>query len=118
MVASATVVSATIIASHYLFVKRLRINNYKNAQIICDKNKMEVTMAKGIIELSSGIETSASVVGGNEYAGPLGQCFDMHDESDYFGADTWEKAESEMQRRALALAMKKAGLEVGDIGAM
>lgn len=75
-------------------------------------------MAKGVIELNSGIEAAASVVGRNEYEGPLGGCFDMHDDSDYFGADTWEKAESEMQRRALALAMKKSGLGVTDIGAL
>ena len=43
-------------------------------------------MAKGIIELSVGIEAAASVVGKNEYKGPLGACFDMHDESDSFGA--------------------------------
>lgn len=75
-------------------------------------------MAKGIIELNSGIEAAASVVGKNEHEGPLGECFDMHDDSDYFGTDTWEKAESEMQRRALALAMKKSGLSVNDIGAL
>lgn len=75
-------------------------------------------MAKGIIELNSGIEAAASVVGKNEHEGPLGSCFDMHDETDYFGTDTWEKAESEMQRRALALAMKKSGNGVDDIGAL
>ena len=75
-------------------------------------------MAKGIIELNSGIETAASVVGKNEKEGPLGELFDMHDSSDYFGEDTWEKAESEMQRRALGLALKKSGLGVGDIGAL
>ena len=75
-------------------------------------------MAKGIVELKSGVEAAASVVGTNEYAGPLGGCFDMHDDSDYFGEDTWEKAESEMQRRALALAMKKAGLGAERIGAL
>lgn len=75
-------------------------------------------MTKGVIELNSGIEAAASVVGKNEHAGPLGGCFDMHDDSDCFGADTWEKAESEMQRRALALAMKKASVRVDGIGAM
>lgn len=75
-------------------------------------------MTKGVIELNSGIEAAASVVGKNEHAGPLGGCFDMHDDSDCFGADTWEKAESEMQRRALALAMKKASVGVDGIGAM
>ena len=75
-------------------------------------------MAKGIIELNSGIEAAASVVGKNEKEGPLGDLFDMHDSSDYFGEDTWEKAESEMQRRALGLALKKSGLGVSDIGAL
>lgn len=75
-------------------------------------------MAKGIIELNSGIEAAATVVGKNEYEGPLGSCFDMHDDSDYFGTDTWEKAESEMQRRALSLALKKASVGVDGIGAL
>ena len=75
-------------------------------------------MAKGIIELNSGIEAAASVVGKNEKDGPLGDLFDMYDCSDYFGEDTWEKAESEMQRRALGLALKKSRLGVCDIGAL
>ena len=75
-------------------------------------------MAKGIIELNSGIEAAASVVGKNEFQGPLGALFDMHDDSDRFDTDTWEKAESEMQRRAFGLAMKKAGVREDDIGAL
>ena len=75
-------------------------------------------MAKGIIELNSGIEAAASVVGKNEFQGPLGALFDMHDDSDRFDTDTWEKAESEMQRRAFGLAMKKAGVRDNDIGAL
>lgn len=75
-------------------------------------------MAKGIIELNSGIEAAAAVVGKNEHDGPLGPLFDMHDSSDRFGMDTWEKAEGEMQRRALGLAMKKAGVRDSDIGAI
>lgn len=75
-------------------------------------------MAKGIIELNSGIEAAASVVGRNEFQGPLGSLFDMHDDSDRFDTDTWEKAESEMQRRAFGLAMKKAGVKEKDIGAL
>lgn len=75
-------------------------------------------MAKGIIELNSVIEAAASVVGKNEYEGPLGTCFDMHDVSDSFGTDTWEKAESEMQRRAFGLALKKAGAKIENVGAL
>ena len=75
-------------------------------------------MARGIIELDFGIEAAASVVGKNEHEGPLGDLFDMYDETDRFGCETWEKAESEMQRRALALALKKAGIGVDDVGAL
>ena len=75
-------------------------------------------MAKGIIELDSFIEAAASVVGKNESEGPLGDFFDMRCDDDYFGESTWEKAESEMQRRAFALALKKARSDVKSIGAL
>ena len=57
----------------------------------------------------------ASVVGRKEHEGPLGRLFDYHDESDRFGTDSWEKAEGEMQRLALNLALKKARLPVDAI---
>lgn len=56
------------------------------------------------------IAGTASVVGKREHEGPLSADFDMHDDSEKFGMDTWEKAESEMQRRALALALANAGI--------
>ena len=34
---------------------------------------------------------TAAVVGKREHEGPLGADFDMHDESEKFGMDTWEK---------------------------
>jgi len=52
----------------------------------------------------------ATAVGNKEHKGPLGERFDYHDESDKFGQKTWEKAEGEMQRIALNLALKKADL--------
>ena len=60
----------------------------------------------------------AAVVGGKEFEGPLGSDFDLHDESDTFGMDTWEKSESEMQRLALGLALAKGKLSAGDIDAI
>ena len=75
-------------------------------------------MAKGIIELKSGIISTGNAVGKKEYEGPLGQLFDIHGEDDRFGKDTWEKAESEMQRLAFNLALKKAELGFEDIGAL
>lgn len=67
---------------------------------------------------SVGFSTSASAVGGCEHKGPIGDCFDIHDETDRFGKSTWEKAESEMQRLALNTALSKAKLAEGDIDAL
>lgn len=45
---------------------------------------------------------SEAVVGREEYKGPLGEYFAVRDgKDDSFGMDSWEKAESEMQRLAL-----------------
>ena len=52
----------------------------------------------------------ASAVGHDEYRGPLGSLFDFHDETDRFGADTWEKAEGELGRTVLNLALNRAGI--------
>ncbi len=61
------------------------------------------------------ITSGGCVVGKKEGEGPLGQAFDMICDDDKFGADTWEMAESTMQKEALALAMGKAKLEPEDI---
>lgn len=56
------------------------------------------------------ILSSSSVVGTREGDGPLGEKFDMVGEDDRFGSETWEAAESVLQRRSLELALDKAGL--------
>lgn len=61
------------------------------------------------------IVSSASCVGHEEFFGPLGDLFDFHDDTDRFGAKTWEQAESEMGRIALNLALKKVALRPSDI---
>lgn len=54
---------------------------------------------------------SYSAVGGYEEGrGPLGKSFDHIDEGCLFGKDTWEKAEAEMSRTSLNLALAKASL--------
>lgn len=75
-------------------------------------------MANGIIELDSSIISSGNAVGKKEFEGPLGNLFDIHDSDDRFGKDTWEKAESEMQRLAFNIALKKAGIGFADIEAL
>ena len=61
---------------------------------------------------------AASAVGKKEFEGAIGDCFDIHDSSDKFGQKTWEKAESEMQRIALNVALSKAKLSERDIDAL
>lgn len=61
-------------------------------------------------EVSPYLEESASVVGKKEGEGPLGGMFDMVAEKDLFGENTWEEAESTMQKEACLLALGKAHL--------
>lgn len=54
---------------------------------------------------------STGAVGGKkESEGPLGKYFDQVCEDDLFGADTWEEAESNMQKEASLLALGKGGV--------
>ena len=62
-------------------------------------------------------ESHAAVGGFEEGRGPLGECFDLIDEKDLFGMKTWEKAEGEMSRLALNLALKKKDPVDADGGA-
>ncbi len=57
----------------------------------------------------------ASVGCRKEGEGPLGGSFDYLCADAYFGADTWERAESAMVRRAVELALDKSGLAPSDI---
>ncbi|MBQ8546405.1 MAG: stage V sporulation protein AD [Clostridia bacterium] len=68
-------------------------------------------MKKDIIKLkrTPKITSTYSVVGHLEKEGPLGEFFDEYSHDDKFGKDSWEKAESEMQKRALSGALKKSG---------
>ncbi len=61
------------------------------------------------------IVSSASVVGKKEGEGPLGSKFDVIEEENLFGEDTWEAAESSMQKQACILALGKAHLRSEDI---
>jgi stage V sporulation protein AD len=56
-----------------------------------------------------------SVVGKKEGEGPLSASFDQIENDPMFGTDTWEKAESAMQKRALSGAIKDANIKTSDI---
>lgn len=61
------------------------------------------------------IISSASIVGKKEGEGPLGNYFDVVGEDDKFGQNTWEEAESTLQKEAFSMAAGKAGLKTSDI---
>lgn len=61
------------------------------------------------------VVSSASVVGKKEGEGPLGRYFDFVDETDLYGKETWEEAESEMQRQACLRALKKAKVKSDEV---
>ena len=75
-------------------------------------------MANQILKTNAQIVCGASVVGRKEKEGPIGECFDICDTTDKFNQKTYEKAEMEMQKRALTLALEKSGYSEKDIGAM
>lgn len=61
------------------------------------------------------IRDSASVVGKKEGEGPLSLLFDMIGEDDMFGCESWEDAESSLQKDAVYLALGKAKLKASDM---
>ena len=61
------------------------------------------------------ITAFACVGGKEEHKGPLGGALDFYDESDKFDEDTWEKSESEMQRRAFNHLLAKRKIDISEI---
>ena len=73
---------------------------------------------KDIIKFSTPayIISSATVAGVEEAEGPLGELFDIKSrDGDTFGCDTWEKSESEMQKRALTKALSKINADKNEL---
>lgn len=64
------------------------------------------------------IKGFSSTVGSKEGEGPMRECFDVIEQDSYFGQDTWEKAESEMQKQTVTRAIDNAGLKPQDIDFM
>lgn len=57
----------------------------------------------------------ASIAGSKEAQGPLGKSFDKIIYDPKAGQDTWEQAESQLQRESLELALNKAQFHASDI---
>lgn len=56
-----------------------------------------------------------SIVGKKEHEGPLSKEFDKYITDSFFGQKSFEKAESQLQKTAVEIALKKAKLEKTDI---
>lgn len=72
----------------------------------------DMTIGKQSIQFKEAphIISAASIVGKKEGEGPLGKKFDLVCEDPGFGEDSWEEAESTMQREAAQTALGKAKL--------
>lgn len=57
----------------------------------------------------------ASVVGKKEGEGPLANSFDEISTDEYFGKDSWEKAETELQSRCIRHLIHKKGISPKDV---
>ncbi|NLL77424.1 MAG: stage V sporulation protein AD [Clostridiales bacterium] len=81
------------------------------------QEKSGCSIGKQSIEIKNPvyIRESASVVGTKEGQGPLAELFDMVGEDDMFGCDSWEEAESSLQKDAVYLALGKAGMKKEEI---
>ena len=81
---------------------------------------MHQRVGRASVRLNEGIYivNSASVVGTKEGEGPLGGLFDQVGSDDLFDCNTWEEAESELQKNAVYLALQKAGRKPEDISLM
>ncbi len=61
------------------------------------------------------ITSTASIVGKEEGKGPLGNEFDEIYDDAFFGEDSWEKAESTLQRKAIEKAIEKSDKDYDEI---
>ncbi len=74
-----------------------------------DKMNQRLGRASFRLEKGAYILNSASVVGTKEGQGPFRDLFDRVGTDDLFGGNTWEEAESALQKEAVYLALSKAG---------
>ncbi len=82
-----------------------------------EKKEATQKLGKASIQLEKPVYIigSASIVGTKEGEGPLGLLFDMVGSDDMFGCNTWEEAESSLQKDAVYMALEKAGVRPEDI---
>mgnify|MGYP002703773127 FL=1 len=72
-----------------------------------EPEKMQKGKASLLFEHPAYITGMASVAGKKEGEGPLGKAIDVVEQDPMFGSDSWEQAESAMQKQAADLALEK-----------
>ena len=89
----------------------------KTAKIKKDVINLPKKIGRQTVQLTNApcIIASAGVAGKKEGAGPLGDELDRVFEDGRMNEDSWEKAESAMQKCAVEVAIKKAGKTPSDI---
>jgi len=89
------------------------------AMNICaeDKSIPSQALGKQSVKFSSPVYlvNSASVVGKKEGEGPLGNLFDVVISDDKDGFNTWEEAESALQRDAVTTLLQKSGVRTENV---
>jgi stage V sporulation protein AD len=77
-------------------------------------------LGKQTIKLSNppSMLAASAVVGPKEGEGPLSEYFDLIQKDDYFGQDSWEKAESKFVEEAVKRAIGKSGVSITSIDYM
>jgi len=68
-----------------------------------------------LLENAPKIAGYAAIVGKKENEGPLGGGFDRSYKDTTLGEDSWEKAESRLQKEAVEIALQKARIQPGDV---
>lgn len=68
-----------------------------------------------VFENAPGILSHAAIAGKREADGPLGTDFDQTFDDTSLGAASWEKAEAELQKEAVGLALDKGGFKAENI---
>jgi stage V sporulation protein AD len=68
-----------------------------------------------LVEKPVAIVNTACIVGPKEKAGPLAGYFDKCQDDEFWGEETWEKAESKFVKETANLAINKSGIPVKDI---
>ena len=78
---------------------------------------MHQIVGRASVSLEEGvyIVNSASVVGTKEGEGPLGNLFDRVGTDDLFDCNTWEEAESALQKETVQLCLQKSNTQIEDI---